>query len=437
MSNPVSNGLFQGGRLVQRLRSVANRDYNEPKNNDVGKFLDSTESTAECDPHELVEVSISAVNGENKPCKADESVHSNTESSSESGSTSSSSNCSSKSESNSIVDGSKSEPTSEDIDTQPSSDFKEESLAAALVELKHDVREKTSQCEILRETLSSMSMTMKNQAQQIGEKNAQIEEQERLLKAKSEECEEWKQKYEKLSKDKAVSSYPPRDPLLADPALSVYTNRPRGQSVRSNRSQFLHGQPLEDDDDDDDDHCTDQVDVKESSHNTDSEGPIGGHYGLTKHFSSSALDLVMRSPTNRTRPFKPKKRKPTQFMPLKTIAMSWITGDAREDKFEDVDGSPDAKIVQNDSVLRLNPVMDENKSIDESELSSNVFETMDSDLEAVAEETKVSKETTAKAASTKPKKKKKTEAERRRARVRRMAKREARHAAFDIQQLDV
>ena len=83
----------------------------------------------------------------------------------------------------------------------------------------------------------------------------------------------------------------------------------------------------------------------------------------------------------------------------------------------------------------LNKVMDESKSVDESELSTNMLENVESGSEEAFNANNDIEEKTA-SISTKPKRKK-TEAEKRRARVRRMAKREARRAEFDIQQLDV
>ena len=270
MQITMSHVLLRKLRMVNTVNTTttSRQDETENDNDDHGcKVLDRTESTAECDPDELVEVSISV----KQDTKADdnESV-SSTSTSSGTGTSENRNTTTSSCTSSNSSDEDKSgygKDTSEEGTKQ--TDPYTESLKTELVELQHEVREKDSQCTILRETLCSMSVTMKNQAQQIKDKDAKIEEQKKVLKEKLEECEVWKEKYNTLSKDTARSC-PPHDPLLADPALSVYTNRPRGQSARSNRSQFMHHQHLIDDSADF------QHDGDDTLNNTDNEDSSTG-----------------------------------------------------------------------------------------------------------------------------------------------------------------
>ena len=67
-----------------------------------------------------------------------------------------------------------------------------------LIELQDDLKAKTLQLDILRETLSTMSATMRRQEFQLEGKDAQIETYIRLMEEKIIECNEWKEKYEVL-----------------------------------------------------------------------------------------------------------------------------------------------------------------------------------------------------------------------------------------------
>jgi hypothetical protein len=72
----------------------------------------------------------------------------------------------------------------------------EDSIEMALVEVQHDLREKASQCQILRETLSTMSVKMTRQECQLQVTIVKHEETMLLLEEKTAECEEWRLKYE-------------------------------------------------------------------------------------------------------------------------------------------------------------------------------------------------------------------------------------------------
>lgn len=68
-----------------------------------------------------------------------------------------------------------------------------------LIEMQDDLKAKTLQLDILRETLSTMSATMRRQEFQLEGKDVQIETYIRLLEEKTAECNEWKSKYETLA----------------------------------------------------------------------------------------------------------------------------------------------------------------------------------------------------------------------------------------------
>jgi hypothetical protein len=82
--------------------------------------------------------------------------------------------------------------------TVGTSDTLEESLESSFMELQHEVREKTSQCTILRETLTTMSAIMRRMEFQLKEKVTELEEKMSLCEQKTSECEHWKNLYESL-----------------------------------------------------------------------------------------------------------------------------------------------------------------------------------------------------------------------------------------------
>jgi hypothetical protein len=67
-----------------------------------------------------------------------------------------------------------------------------------LVELQDELKAKGLQLDILRETLSTMSATMRRQEFQLEGKDVQIETYIRLIEEKTIQCSEWKDKYEAL-----------------------------------------------------------------------------------------------------------------------------------------------------------------------------------------------------------------------------------------------
>jgi hypothetical protein len=67
------------------------------------------------------------------------------------------------------------------------------------IELKDDLKAKSLQLDILRETLSTMSATMRRQECQLEGKDVQIETYSRLVEEKTIECNEWKERYETLA----------------------------------------------------------------------------------------------------------------------------------------------------------------------------------------------------------------------------------------------
>jgi hypothetical protein len=68
-----------------------------------------------------------------------------------------------------------------------------------IVELQDDLRAKTAQCAILRETLATMSATMRRQEFQIEENMVLMEKYLNTIEIKTSECNEWKNKYEELA----------------------------------------------------------------------------------------------------------------------------------------------------------------------------------------------------------------------------------------------
>jgi hypothetical protein len=116
-----------------------------------------------------------------------------------------------------------------------SSGISDDSMESAFVELQHELREKTSQCTILRETLSTMSATMRRHEFQLKEKIAALEENVTLINEKTAECQEWKEKYEalvsKIEKEATNTEVHPAAPNISDDLLlgsykyESYTNR--------------------------------------------------------------------------------------------------------------------------------------------------------------------------------------------------------------------
>lgn len=124
--------------------------------------------------------------------------------------------------------------TYEDDDTHPhtndaTSGGGSESIESALVEMQHDLREKTAQCDILRETLSTMSVKMKRHECMLQEKIVALELQIELLEKKTGECATWKSKFETLVSERehefttgttlsipTLSLLPRMDPLLEE-----------------------------------------------------------------------------------------------------------------------------------------------------------------------------------------------------------------------------
>jgi hypothetical protein len=67
-----------------------------------------------------------------------------------------------------------------------------------MVELQHEVLEKSNQCSILKENLTTLSVQMKRQESQIQSQLAAIQEQNAVLAAKAAEADEWKKRYEQF-----------------------------------------------------------------------------------------------------------------------------------------------------------------------------------------------------------------------------------------------
>lgn len=216
-----------------------------------------------------------------------------------------------------------------------------ESLETVVVELQHDLRAKSAQCDVLRDTLSAMSNQMKEQEsnfdeakedlnKQIEKANVEVTKQKRLLamkqsawerseeryegiiEKKEEEIAEWKSKFddlmlrfeeekEKFQQEKEnlqQQQQPPKDDLLG--------SLQKLQASLEEKRQKESAQGANDDFVEDDD-------------------SIQAPYG--------ELDATDRPSnfTNRTRPYRRKKRghpiKKFQMMP-----MTWIgTPEAQDD----------------------------------------------------------------------------------------------------------
>jgi phage terminase Nu1 subunit (DNA packaging protein) len=113
--------------------------------------------------------------------------------------------------------------------TQTSASQCSDSLEASLVELQHELLERKSQCSALREMLASVSGSVQEQLDQIQNQTMEIKSLKRRLRKAMTECKEWKEKYEALSKsvvqnESTISSTPNRaDPLLGtlpDPGVN-------------------------------------------------------------------------------------------------------------------------------------------------------------------------------------------------------------------------
>jgi hypothetical protein len=94
-----------------------------------------------------------------------------------------------------------------------------------MVELQHEVLEKSNQCSILKENLTTLSLQMKQQESQLQSQLAAIQEQNAALAAKAAEADEWKKRYEQFvsgsTNEALVAPLSPSPALLAplDPLL--------------------------------------------------------------------------------------------------------------------------------------------------------------------------------------------------------------------------
>jgi hypothetical protein len=119
--------------------------------------------------------------------------------------------------------------------TVGTSDTLEESLESSFMELQHEMREKSAQCAILRETLTTMSATMRRLEFQLKEKTSELEEKLNLYEQKTVECEHWKTLHKTLesriengmynSAIQPVASTVEDYLLLAHYKYESYTNR--------------------------------------------------------------------------------------------------------------------------------------------------------------------------------------------------------------------
>lgn len=260
----------------------------------------------------------------------------------------------------------------------------EDSIETALVELQHELREKSAQCDILRETLSTMSVRMKRQECQLQEKIDKVEEQLGLLAEKTIECDQWKSKYETLVSDRAEealvtkpssssssssaaaqmhfpSILPAIDPLLGDPSLSVaymshsfsFTNR-RPWKRSNSRLQKGGFSNTKNDNSDDNSDNEEECEERSTTELSLSEDSIEESYRseLDMVYNNNRSSSTKRSPPARRPAYHKSKKSRDMVKAFQTLPMNWL-GDDDGAKKEDEQTQETASLVKVEPLLEV------------------------------------------------------------------------------------
>ena len=305
-----------------------------------------------------------------------------------------------------------------------------ESLETVVVELQHDLRAKSAQCDVLRDTLSAMSQQLQEQGGKFDESKEELQQQlqaakddlikqerlldmkksawerseeryEEIIEKKEEEVAEWKTKYDDLMLQfeekieqarKAAQSAP--DALLGSMGSSDASPSFGYDSLEELRKQRPQ-QGLSDDDDD---------------------SLRGGLYG--------ELDSTERPSgfTNRTRPYRRKKR----GHPIKKFKMMPMTWLGNSNNNAEVEAAEEAQAEE-----EANKLQAFNEQMEAMSLAD-----MYTDDEDEEEEEDDDDEDVAPVAAVVPPSATKHDAELRRRRVRRAAKKKSINQGFAVEKLE-